>query len=212
MKVNLRRILISFFVRRLHIGHSVLYLDRGIKSFVYKSCNGNCIIDLIQTFQHLELAMKLVRRVKRNNDPILFVSTNSKLYHSIKETAKVSRSYFSNYKRLRGLISNLATLQLTLLTLHRLKLEKKLGIWEDLPKKKSCLLDKRMRRIEHCVGGLEGIKGLPGAVLFVGMGPCVGLVKECFNLNIPRICILDTNCSPRFAKVVVPINDDVLSR
>jgi small subunit ribosomal protein S2 len=49
---------------------------------------------------------------------------------------------------------------------------------------------------------------LPGALVIVDIKKEHIAVKEARNLGIPVIAIVDTNCDPNMADVVIPGNDD----
>lgn len=52
---------------------------------------------------------------------------------------------------------------------------------------------------------------LPDVVILVGQIKDINAVKECIKLKIPLICIVDTNCNPNLADIIIPANDDSIS-
>ena len=76
-------------------------------------------------------------------------------------------------------------------------------------KKKIIVLKKRLKRY---IGGLKGIYSFPSVVILVGQRIECTTIYECYKLQIPIICRLDTDCDPIFTKVGVSINDVSMSR
>jgi small subunit ribosomal protein S2 len=98
------------------------------------------------------------------------------------------------------------------LKLSRLEREEKKGSWILLSKKDSSYLRKQLRRLKHYFGGLKGMRTIPDVVIIVGQIVELVAVLECYKLNIPIICRLDTDCDPQLVEIGVPINDDSKER
>ena len=77
-----------------------------------------------------------------------------------------------------------------------------------LPKKEIALLKKRKDKLEKFFGGLKTMKNVPDIVILVGQPKEINAVKECNKLGIRTITLLDTNCDPSIADLVIPANDD----
>jgi small subunit ribosomal protein S2 len=52
------------------------------------------------------------------------------------------------------------------------------------------------------------MKSIPDIVVLVGQPKEVNAVKECNKLGIRTITLLDTNCDPSLADLIIPANDD----
>jgi small subunit ribosomal protein S2 len=98
------------------------------------------------------------------------------------------------------------------LKLHQLEYEEKEGAWSLLQKKETIVLKKRLECLKRYLGGLKGIRKLPGIAIIVGQTVEITAVHECRKLEIPIICRLDTDCDPSFTEIGVPINDDSTRR
>jgi len=192
----------------IHLGHATCLWHPKMKPYIYSARNGIHLIDLIKTCQQLEKAQKFVSRVRRNGNGILFVGTKVQAARAIRESAVRSKSFFVNKRWLGGMLTNLTTIQASLFQLHRLEREQRSGDWALLPKKKVILLRKRLERLQNYLGGLRGIKTVPGVVVVVGQTIEVTAIDEFIKLNIPSICRLDTDCNPDLVKIGVPMNDD----
>jgi ribosomal protein S2 len=52
---------------------------------------------------------------------------------------------------------------------------------------------------------------LPGVVIIIGQPEEIHAVRECRQLGIPTITLLDSNCDPTLADWFIPANDDSVS-
>lgn len=84
------------------------------------------------------------------------------------------------------------------------------GYLERLPKKEQL---KRLEEREKLNRYLEGIRNMPGppACMFVvDLNKEDIAVLEARKLGIPVVAIVDTNCDPDMADVIIPGNDDAI--
>ena len=65
-----------------------------------------------------------------------------------------------------------------------------------------------MEKLERYFGGLKGIQTIPGIVIIIGQVVELVSIQECYKLEIPIICRLDTDCDPNLVEFGIPINDD----
>ena len=71
-------------------------------------------------------------------------------------------------------------------------------------------LDKRRRRMEKTLSGIEKMDRLPDAVCIVDPKNEMIAVQEARKLRIPIVAIVDTDCDPDLIDYVIPGNDDAL--
>jgi small subunit ribosomal protein S2 len=101
---------------------------------------------------------------------------------------------------------------MSILQLHRLEREEKKDLWNCLSKKDVSVLRTRLKRLERYFDGLKGIRIIPDVFIVVGQTTELVSIRECYKLNIPVICRLDTDCDPNWVEIGVPINDDSYER
>jgi small subunit ribosomal protein S2 len=166
------------------------------------------LIDLVKTYKQLEEAKKFLGRIRGYGRDILFIGTKSQAAKVVRERAKTSQSFFVSERWLGGILTNWSTVQGSLLQLHRLEREEEKGVWVHLSKKSVISLRKRLERLERYFGGIKGIQRIPGVVVVVGQTVELVRIRECYKLEIPVVCRLDTDCDPSLVKIGVPINDD----
>jgi small subunit ribosomal protein S2 len=82
------------------------------------------------------------------------------------------------------------------------------GTLNRFPKKEQVLIQKRKAKLEKFFGGLKDMKTIPDIVVLVGQPKEFNAVKECNKLGIRTITLLDTNCDPSLADLIIPANDD----
>jgi len=208
MKVTLEQMIIAGML----FGHPTCQWNPKIGIYKYGVRKGIVLIDLVKTRQQLKKAQDFLTKIRREGKEILFVGTKIQASASIRERAQISNRFFVKKRWLGGRLTNLPTIQISLLQLHRLEREKKNGSWLSLPKKEISLLQKRLDRLVRYLDGLKGMKSIPGVVIIVGQKVELTAIQECRKLSIPTICRLDTDCDPSLVEVGIPINDDSTAR
>ena len=208
MKITLEQIVLT----GIHLGHPTCYWNPTMSIYIYGVRNGIHIIDLVKTRQQLKKAREFVIKVRGEGKEILFVGTKSQAALRIKERALSSQSFFVKERWLGGILTNWCTVQRSILQLHRLERSQNENLWDFLPKKEKVAQIKRLNRLDRYLGGLKGMRSLPRVVIIVGQITEQVAIQECYKLGIPIVCILDTDCDPKFAEIGIPINDDSTSR
>lgn len=84
------------------------------------------------------------------------------------------------------------------------------GTFDVLPKKEVIILKKEKERLEKFLGGIKGMKELPGALFVIDPRKERIAVAEAHKLGIPVVAIVDTNCDPDEVDYVIPGNDDAI--
>ena len=71
---------------------------------------------------------------------------------------------------------------------------------------------KKRKNLNIVFGGIQDMQMCPDIVIFVGQpSDKSNPLKECRNLGITTIALVDTNCNPEFADLPIPANDDSIS-
>jgi small subunit ribosomal protein S2 len=208
MEITLEQIIAA----GVHLGHPIHQWNpkRGIYTYGVRA--GTHVVDLVKTRRRLEKARKFVIDVARSGKSILFVGTKSQASCIVKEVGYASKSFFVRDRWLGGMLTHWSTVQASLIQLHRLEREQKNGVWSSLSKKEASLLQTRLDRLKRYLGGLKGIRSLPGAVIIIGQTKELVAIQECRKLKIPIVCRLDTDCDPNLVEFGVPLNDDSRAR
>lgn len=194
----------------VHFGHQTRRWNPKMKRYIYGARNGIYIVDLHQTLKLFEDALEYVKKIVEDGGNVLFVGTKKQAQSAIRESAQRCGMYWVSERWLGGMLTNWKTMQGRIARLKELDRMINEGYLERLPKKEQL---KRMEEREKLNRYLEGIRNMPGvpAVMFVvDLNKEDIAVKEAKCLGIPVVAIVDTNCDPDLADVVIPGNDDAI--
>ena len=194
----------------VHFGHQTRRWNPKMAEYIFAERNGIYIIDLQKTVKNLEVAYNFVRDLAMNGDEILFVGTKKQAQDSIKEEATRCEMPYVNARWLGGMMTNFNTITLRIRRLNQLRKMSENGTFDMLPKKEVVKLRLEIEKLEKYLGGIQDMKGLPGALFIVDPRKERIAVSEAKKLNIPIVAIVDTNCDPDEIDYVIPGNDDAI--
>ena len=108
---------------------------------------------------------------------------------------------------LGGTLTNFSTIKKSIKRLHSLEKEGS-TIFEDLTKKELLMLNREKIKLSDQHRGIKDMKKLPNAIVIVD-GKTESIAKqEAKKLEIPIICIVDSNTDPSLCDYPIPANDD----
>ena len=194
----------------VHFGHQTRRWNPKMDRYIFTERNGIYIIDLQKTVKKVEEAYNFVRQVAEEGKSILFVGTKKQAQDSVKEEAERSGQFFTNQRWLGGTLTNFQTIQKRIQRLRQLEDMETNGTFEVLPKKEVIQLNKEKERLVKFLGGIKGMKSLPGALFIVDPRKERIAIAEAKKLGIPIVAIVDTNCDPDEIDYVIPGNDDAI--
>ena len=194
----------------VHFGHQTRRWNPKMAPYIFTERNGIYIIDLQKTVRKLEEAYSFVRELSASGKSVLFVGTKKQAADSIREEAQRSGSYFVNARWLGGMMTNYKTIQQRIKCLEQLHMMEADGTFALLPKKEVAKLSLEIEKLEKFLGGIKGMKELPGALFIVDPRKEKIAVAEAKKLCIPIVAIVDTNCDPDDVDYVIPGNDDAI--
>jgi len=194
----------------VHFGHQTRRWNPKMQRYIFTERNGIYIIDLQKTVKKVDEAYNFIREVAVSGKSILFVGTKKQAQDSVKEEAARSGSFFINQRWLGGTLTNFATIQKRIDRLTQLETMEEDGTFDVLPKKEVIILNKEKDRLQKFLGGIKGMKDLPGALFVIDPRKERIAVAEARKLGIPIVAIVDTNCDPDEVDYVIPGNDDAI--
>ena len=192
----------------VHFGHQVRRWNPKMAPFIYGERNGIHIIDILQTLVSLEEICSFLTEQSSQNKTILFVGTKRQAAPIIELIATECNAHYVNQRWLGGMLTNWSTMSLCIEKLKLIEKQEEDGTLSQLPKKEQVLMQKRKMKLEKFFGGLKNMRTTPDIVVLVGQPKELNAVKECNKLGIRTITLLDTNCDPSLADLVIPANDD----
>lgn len=189
-----------------HFGHQKQRWNPKMRRFILEMREGLYIIDLAKTLHQLRLGVDFVNQIVQQHRSILFVGTKKQAKTVIKEAAEAAGEYHVSERWLGGMLTNLTTIRQSIKKLERI--EKRLESSEGMTKKEISLLNKEREKLERNLGGIRGMRKLPGLVVVVDTTQEHLAVSEARSLGIPVLAIVDTNSNPDQVNLPIPANDD----
>ena len=197
----------QFLEAGVHLGHKTLRWNPKMKKYIFGKKNSIHIIDLTQTIELINVALKKVYETVKGGGKILFVSTKKQAAESISELAKETSQYYVNYRWLGGMLTNWGTISGSIKKLDKINLNlssENRGFTKKELLKMSLLRDK----LDRSLGGISKMKRVPDLIFIIDTNYESLAIKEATKLNIPIVAILDTNSDPTGIQYPIPGNDD----
>jgi small subunit ribosomal protein S2 len=194
----------------VHFGHQVSHWNPRMKPFIFGSRNGIHIIDLQQTVNLFKKAFNFVKDIVADGGEILIVGTKKQAQGIIAEEAIRCGMPFVNTRWLGGTLTNFHTIRSRIDYLLELKSLESEGQMERLPKKEAKGLKREIQKLEYLLNGIVNMKRIPEALFIIDTRKEHIAVSEAKKLNIPIVAVVDTNCDPSNADIIIPSNDDAI--
>jgi small subunit ribosomal protein S2 len=194
----------------VHFGHQVSHWNPRMKPFIFGSRNGIHIIDLQQTVNLFKKAFNFVKEIVANGGEVLIVGTKKQAQGIIAEEAIRCGMPFINTRWLGGTLTNFHTIRIRIDYLLELKSLESEGQMERLPKKEAKGLKREIQKLEYLLNGIVNMKKIPEALFIIDTKKEHISVREAKKLNIPIVAVIDTNCDPSNADIIIPSNDDAI--
>lgn len=194
----------------VHFGHQTQRWNPKMKPFIYGARNGIYVLDLRKTTDMLDKAYAIVREFSARNKNILFVGTKRQASDVIAEEATRANAYYINRRWLGGLLTNFETIRGRVNKLRELEEFISSGHVEKLPKKEVAQLQRQLAKLSKTLGGIKDMRGLPDLIFVVDQQKELIAIQEANKLNIPVICLADTNANPDNIDYLIPGNDDAI--
>lgn len=194
----------------VHFGHQTQRWNPKMKPYIYGARNGIYVLDLRKTTDLLDKAYEIVREFSARNKNILFVGTKRQAADVVAEEATRSGAYYINRRWLGGLMTNFETIRARVNKLRELEDFISSGHVEKLPKKEVAQLQRQLNKLSKTLGGIKEMRGLPDLIFVVDQQKELIAIQEANKLNIPVICLADTNANPDNIDYLIPGNDDAI--
>ena len=194
----------------VHFGHQTRRWNPKMAPYIYTERNGIYIIDLQKSVGKVDEAYKAVADIAAEGGTILFVGTKKQAQDAIKTEAERCGMYYVNERWLGGMLTNFKTIQSRVKRLKEIEAMSEDGTFDVLPKKEVIALKKEWAKLEKNLGGIKEMKGMPDMLFVVDQKKELIAIQEANKLNIPVICLADTNADPDGIDYIIPGNDDAL--
>jgi small subunit ribosomal protein S2 len=194
----------------LHFGHETKWWNPRMRPYIYGSRSGIHIVDLNQTLPLFRDALNFISKLGAEGKTILFVGTKRQAQEVIASEASRVEAFYVNHRWLGGLLTNFQTIRKSIAKFQELREITENADQGGFSNKAWSRLDKRRRRMEKTLSGIEKMDRLPDAVCIVDPKNEMIAVQEAKKLGIPIVAIVDTDCDPDLIDYVIPGNDDAL--
>jgi small subunit ribosomal protein S2 len=194
----------------IHFGHRATNWNPKMAPYIYGKRNKIHIIDVKQTVKGLLLARKLITNTVGRGKDILFVGTKRQARGKVEQYASEVNMPYVIERWLGGTLTNFRTIRERLKRLEELEKLEETGEINTYSKKMESQLRREKEKIRRNLEGIRHMTKLPGAVVVIDCKREVNAVREAKKLNIPTICLLDTDSDPDFADIPIPGNDDAI--
>ena len=194
----------------LHFGHETKWWNPRMRPYIYGARSGIHIVDLNQTLPLFRDALNFISRLGAEGKTILFVGTKRQAQEVIASEASRVEAFYVNHRWLGGLLTNFQTIRKSIAKFPGTSGDYRNADQGGFSNKAWSRLDKRRRRMEKTLFGIEKMDRLPDAVCIVDPKNEMIAVQEARKLKIPIVAIVDTDCDPDLIDYVIPGNDDAL--
>lgn len=194
----------------VHFGHQTRHWNPKMKTYIYGPRNGIYVLDLRKTTDLLDKAYEVVRDYAAKNKNVLFVGTKKQAAEVVSEEAKRVGAYYINRRWLGGMLTNFDTIRARVNKLRELEEFVESGHVEKLPKKEQAQISRQLAKLSKTLGGIKDMRGLPDIIFIIDQKKEAIAIAEANKLNIPIICLADTDADPDNIDYIIPGNDDAI--
>lgn len=194
-----------------HFGHKTSRWHPKMAQYIHSKRSGSHIIDLTQTVERLEEALKFLEVTVAAGKQVLIVGTKRQSKEIAQNLAEKTGMPFVVNRWLGGMLTNQKTISGRVK--HLKDLEAKMESGELAAKYNKLELQRYQEEIEdmnHLYGGIKNMAAKPNAVFVFDILHDDNAVKEALKLNIPVVALVDTNTDPSDIAYPIPCNDDAI--
>ena len=169
------------------------------------------IINLQETIRGIFRASHFLRKLSSTGAQVMFLGTKRQLRVVVEAEATRCGMPAVTERWIGGTLTNFNTIRERLKRLEELEGLEADGSIENYKKKDQATMRREMRKIRRNLEGVRDLHGMPGAIVVVDPRREDITIREAARMNVPVICILDTDCDPDKADIAIPGNDDAMS-
>jgi small subunit ribosomal protein S2 len=195
----------------VHYGHQASRWNPKMLPYIHGKRHKIHIINLEETIKGLYRATHFLRELAATGAQILFLGTKKQIRAVVEAEAQRAGMPAVTERWIGGTLTNFATVRERLARLLELENLESTGAMERYKKKDQSTMRRDMKKIRRNLEGVRVLHGLPGALVVIDPRREENAVKEAARMNVPVVCVLDTDCDPGYADIVIPANDDAMS-
>jgi len=178
--------------------------------FIFGKRNTIHIIDIRETVRGLLRAKRFIAQTVAKGQDVLFVGTKRQARLPVQQTANQCGMPYVTERWLGGTLTNFRTIRSRLGRLEELEKAEVDGRAMEYSKKMIAMRAREKGKIERNLSGIREMGRLPGVLIIIDVHREKNAVREAKILQIPTVCLIDTDSDPDFADVPIPGNDDAI--
>ncbi len=195
----------------VHYGHQSSRWNPKMKPYIHGKRHKIHVINLEETIRGLYRATHFLRHLAATGAQIMFLGTKKQIRQVVESEARRCSMPPVTERWIGGTLTNFSTVRERLGRLIELEQLETSGAIERWKKKDQSTMRREMKRIRRNLEGVRDLHGLPGALVVVDPRREENAMREAKRMNVPVVCVLDTDCDPSLADIVIPANDDAMS-
>lgn len=195
----------------VHYGHQASRWNPKMKPFIHGKRHKIHVINLEETIRGLYQATHFVRSLAATGAQIMFLGTKKQIRPVVEAEAQKCQMPSVTERWIGGTLTNFSTVRERLTRLVELEQLETTGGIDKYKKKDQSTIRREIKRIRRNLDGVRDLHGLPGALVVIDPRREENAMREAKRMNVPVVCILDTDCDPSLADIVIPANDDAMS-
>jgi small subunit ribosomal protein S2 len=195
----------------VHYGHQASRWNPKMKPFIHGKRHKIHVINLEETIRGLYQATHFVRSLAATGGQIMFLGTKKQIRPVVVAEAQKCGMPSVTERWIGGTLTNFSTVRERLTRLVELEQLETTGGIDKYKKKDQSMIRREIKRIRRNLDGVRDLHGLPGALVVIDPRREENAMREAKRMNVPVVCILDTDCDPSLADIIIPANDDAMS-
>ena len=191
----------------IHFGQRRSKWNPKMNPYIWGVRNGLHIIDIRETVKGLMRAKLYIQNTIASGKDVVFVGTKRQAQSAVQKYAGEAGMPWVTERWLGGTLTNFSTVKKSIKRLQSLEKEGS-SLYEDLTKKELLKLNREKIKLSDQHRGIKDMKKLPDVIIVVDGKTESIAIEEARKLEIPIICIVDSNTDPTICDYPIPANDD----
>ncbi|MFP4107187.1 MAG: 30S ribosomal protein S2 [Phycisphaerae bacterium] len=192
----------------IHFGHRAGRWNPKMKPYIFGKRNLIHIINVKETVKGLLVAKRFLSGVVADGKDVLIVGTKRQARQAVQKNAERVGMHYVIDRWLGGTLTNFRVIRKRVGRLDELEALQEKDMLDAYSKKEGAALRREMAKIQRNLGGIRTMTRTPGAMVVIDQKREVNAVREARKLNIPVVCLLDTDSDPDMVDIPIPGNDD----
>jgi small subunit ribosomal protein S2 len=194
----------------IHFGHRASRWNPKMKPYIFGKRNLIHIINVKETLKGILLAKRFLGQVVSQGKDVVIVGTKRQARKAVETQCQRVGMHWVTDRWLGGTLTNFREIRKRVGRLEELEQLESDGMLDAYSKKEGASLRREMRKIQRNLGGIRNMTKLPGAMVVVDQRREIIAVREARKMDIPVVCLLDTDSDPDLIDIPIPCNDDAM--